>query len=360
MPRPSPWARRRLGGRRLRRRRLAVGLGLARRRRCRRGLGRRSWSSVVAFARSALAFGSAFAFVSAFALRRRLGLRLRRLASAPTASFAASSASLAACVAAASSRRSRSVLASCSAFCAALAALLPPNVMSAMRRTVSSWRWPFLTRLRALGRYLNEMSFGPRVWSRTSALTAASATSGRPIDDSSPSATSRTRSMVIVLPGSTSSSSTSSSVPTSTRYCFPPVSMTAYMDPQDGCLATACGDRDLGREKARGDADAQNKDCTALSVRRSTVGRSTERDRAVSRGVSPDRDDERGAGARGRARAPLRRHQRDDRPVPRPSDDPGEEGRREPRPVDRIASAWHRSPVRSARRPGSGVPAPPT
>ena len=36
----------------------------------------------------------------------------------------------------------------------------------------------------------------------------------------------------MVLPGSTSSSSTSSSVPTSTRYCFPPVSMTAYMDPQ--------------------------------------------------------------------------------------------------------------------------------
>ena len=35
------------------------------------------------------------------------------------------------------------------------------------------------------------------------------------------------------MPGSTSSSSTSSSVPTSTRYCFPPVSMTAYMDPQD-------------------------------------------------------------------------------------------------------------------------------
>ena len=36
--------------------------------------------------------------------------------------------------------------------------------MSLMRRTVSSWRWPFLTRLRALGRYLKEMSFGPRVW----------------------------------------------------------------------------------------------------------------------------------------------------------------------------------------------------
>ena len=77
--------------------------------------------------------------------------------------------------------------------------------------------------------------------------------------------------MVIVLPGSASSSSTSSSVPTSTRYCFPPVSMTAYMDPQDGWPATACGDRDLGREKARGDADAQKHDCTALSVGWSTA-----------------------------------------------------------------------------------------
>ena len=53
-----------------------------------------------------------------------------------------------------------------------------PSVMSAMRRTVSSWRWPFLTRLRAFGRYLNEMSFSPRAWRTTSALTAASATSG--------------------------------------------------------------------------------------------------------------------------------------------------------------------------------------
>ena len=49
--------------------------------------------------------------------------------------------------------------------------------MSLMRRTVSSWRWPFLTRLRALGRYLNEMVLGPRIWLTTSALTWA------PLDD---------------------------------------------------------------------------------------------------------------------------------------------------------------------------------
>ena len=110
---------------------------------------------------------------------------------------------------------------------------------------------------------------GPRVWVTISALTEASATSGRPIVESSPSATSRTRSIVIVLPGSASSSSTSSSVPTSTRYCFPPVSMTAYMDPRGSCLATARGDRDIGREKARGEADAQNEKCTAPSTKRS-------------------------------------------------------------------------------------------
>jgi hypothetical protein len=54
-----------------------------------------------------------------------------------------------------------------------------------------------LTRLRAFGRYLNEISFSPRVWRSTSALTAASATIGRPMADSSPSATRSTRSSVI-------------------------------------------------------------------------------------------------------------------------------------------------------------------
>ena len=86
---------------------------------------------------------------------------------------------------------------------------------------------------RAFGRYLKLMSFR-RGLAQDLGLTVASSTTGRPIAASSPSATSSTRSSVIVSPGSTSRSSTSSSVPTSTRYCFPPVSMTAYMDPQ-GC-----------------------------------------------------------------------------------------------------------------------------
>src|SRR6185369_10066671 len=153
------------------------------------------------------------------------------------------------------------------------AALLPPNVISAMRRTVSSWRWPFLTRLRALGRYLNEISLGPRVWVTTSALTEASVTSGRPIVDSSPSATNRTRSMVTVLPGSTSRSSTSSSVPTSTRYCLPPVSMTAYMDPQ-GCVSGDRARRSRHRtvERARGDAERRTR-IVRLQARSGQSGR---------------------------------------------------------------------------------------
>src|ERR1035437_1185699 len=57
---------------------------------------------------------------------------------------------------------------------------------------------------------------------------------GRPTADLSPSTTSSTRSRLISWPGSASSSSTSNSVPSSTVYCLPPVSMTAYMGPQEG------------------------------------------------------------------------------------------------------------------------------
>ncbi len=46
---------------------------------------------------------------------------------------------------------------------------------------------------------------------------------------SSPSAMRRTRSNSMVWPGWASSRSTASSVPSSTRYCLPPLSMTAYM-----------------------------------------------------------------------------------------------------------------------------------
>ena len=126
------------------------------------------------------------AFAGAFAAGLRFGRR--RLAVASTwrglagfssavafasdcfASFAASSASAAACFAAASWRRSRSVFASASSLRFARRRSCLPSRTSVTRRTVSSWRWPFLTRWRAFGRYLNEMTFSPRSRRTTSAL----------------------------------------------------------------------------------------------------------------------------------------------------------------------------------------------
>ncbi len=164
------------------------------------------------------------------------------------ASRAASSWSAAACRAASSRRRSRSASSWARAASTSSAALRAPSRTSVTRRTVSSCRWPFLTRRRAFGRYLKEISFSPRAWRSTWADTTASVTRGRPMAASSPSATSRTRSSVMSEPGSTSRSSTSSSVPTSTRYCFPPVSMTAYMDPQE----VVGGRREPGMRAPRG------------------------------------------------------------------------------------------------------------
>ena len=85
----------------------------------------------------------------------------------------------------------------------------------------------------------------------------------------SPSAMSRTRSNATVSPGAASRSSISSSVPTSTRYCFPPVSMTAYMEPL-GVLVVArrqaaavwTGKDRLGR------SEAEVRDCTASAPER--------------------------------------------------------------------------------------------
>jgi hypothetical protein len=54
------------------------------------------------------------------------------------------------------------------------------------------------------------------------------------------------------------------------------------MDPQGSCLATARGDRDIGREKARGEADAQNEKCTAPSTKRSIEPANGQRGRRYS------------------------------------------------------------------------------
>ena len=50
-----------------------------------------------------------------------------------------------------------------------------------------------MTRVRALGLYLNTTIFSPRVWRTTLALTVAPSTMGWPMAAWSPSATSRTR-----------------------------------------------------------------------------------------------------------------------------------------------------------------------
>src|SRR5687767_11541296 len=101
--------------------------------------------------------------------------------------------------------------------------------MSEIRSVVSDARNPFFTRRRALGRYLKTTTLSPRAWSSTSAFTTAPSTKGRPIAACSSSATRRTRSSVMESPGWTSRRSTWISEPSSTRYCLPPDSMTAYM-----------------------------------------------------------------------------------------------------------------------------------
>jgi hypothetical protein len=60
------------------------------------------------------------------------------------------------------------------------------------------------------------------------------------------------------------------------------------MDPQDSCLATARGDRDIGHEMARGEADTQKAECTTPSVERSIAPRLSSRgyvDDAQGRGT---------------------------------------------------------------------------
>src|SRR5437899_655318 len=73
------------------------------------------------------------------------------------------------------------------------------------------------------------MTLSPRLCSTTVALTAAPATSGVPAVEPSPSPTIRTSPNSIVAPGSPASFSTEITSSLATRYCFPPVRITAYM-----------------------------------------------------------------------------------------------------------------------------------
>ena len=99
-----------------------------------------------------------------------------------------------------------------------------------MRRIVWFWRWPFLTRRRALGRYLKTTIFSPR--SRCGTTSGNSPRGdGRPADLEAFTIGDEEDTIDgDGLAGFDSSRSTSSWVPSSTRYCLPPVSMTAYME----------------------------------------------------------------------------------------------------------------------------------
>src|SRR5579862_2328680 len=73
------------------------------------------------------------------------------------------------------------------------------------------------------------MIFLPRPSPITVATTVAPGTTGAPTCVSPSCETSNTRSSVTVAPGSAGSNSTSTMSPGLTRYCFPPVSTTAYI-----------------------------------------------------------------------------------------------------------------------------------
>src|SRR5688572_17074783 len=71
--------------------------------------------------------------------------------------------------------------------------------------------------------------FSPRPCATTVAFTAAPLTNGAPTFTPSPSPSIRTRSKDTVAPTSAASDSTLSCSPDLTRYCLPPVWITAYM-----------------------------------------------------------------------------------------------------------------------------------
>src|SRR5262245_23053213 len=72
-------------------------------------------------------------------------------------------------------------------------------------------------------------SFSPRPSPMTSAVTLAPLTTGVPTRTCAPSATSSTSSKVTAAPASAPSFSTRMVSPSCTRYCLPPVAITAYM-----------------------------------------------------------------------------------------------------------------------------------
>src|SRR5215471_17833761 len=120
------------------------------------------------------------------------------------------------------------------------AGFLPSVRISVIRTRVNSCRWPRLRREFLRRRFLKAITLGPRPWSSTSAATVAPATVGVPSVGVSPPTTSTSLNSITSpgLPASFSALTTSSAA---TRYCLPPVLMTANI------VLSSCSIPVLGR-----------------------------------------------------------------------------------------------------------------
>src|SRR6202035_4574576 len=107
-------------------------------------------------------------------------------------------------------------------------AFLPSVRISVIRTRVYSWRWPRLRREFLRRRFLKAMTFGPRPCSRISPATLAPATAGVPSTGVSPPTTSTSPNST-TSPGWPASLATCSTSSRATRYCLPPVLMTANL-----------------------------------------------------------------------------------------------------------------------------------
>src|SRR5712675_2364477 len=116
----------------------------------------------------------------------------------------------------------------------------PPVRISVIRTVVSSCRWPRLRREFFRRRFLKAITLGPRPCSTTSAATEAPVTVGVPIVTVSPPTIS-TSANLIVRPASPSTFSTFNKSLAVTRYCLPPVLMTANI------FLSSCSNPGLGR-----------------------------------------------------------------------------------------------------------------
>src|SRR5215468_3871776 len=134
-----------------------------------------------------------------------------------------------------------------------------PSVrISVIRTRVNCCRCPRFLREFFRRRFLKAMTFGPRPCSTTSAATEAPATVGAPRVTASPPMRS-TSSNLIVSPGWASILSTSSTSWATTRYCFPPVLMTANI------FEFPCSIRMLGpTAPLRSPANGAGKDAVGL------------------------------------------------------------------------------------------------